>query len=338
MAGVGTAPARGARRGSASAVTPGADAGTVDADFRAAVLEGLTAERKWLSPRFLYDRVGAKLFEAITLVDDYYPTRTERELIEASAAEIANALGDAVVLVEPGSGDGQKARLLLDALGPRAAAYVPIDIAADQLAAVAADTAARYPGLAVEPVAADFTGPLRLPRVADAGNVAIFFPGSTIGNMEPAEAAAFLARIRTGTGAGTLVIGVDLEKDRAILERAYDDPADVTAAFDKNLLQRINRELDGTFDLSRFRHAARYDERLKRVEMHLVSLVEQTVFVAGEPIAFAAGETIHTESSYKYSVEAFAALAARAGWRPSRTFVDARRLFALHLMRACRAA
>lgn len=324
------APATGAGGpGSGDAAPAGADD-----DFRACVLEGLSAERKWLSPRFLYDRVGAKLFEAITLLDDYYPTRTEMELLAASAGDIAEALGEGVVLIEPGSGDGVKGRLMLDGLGGRVATYVPIDIAAAQLAEVASAIEAAYPGLSVVPVAADFTKPIDLPPAARGDNEALFFPGSTIGNMEPEEAVAFLARLRESTGAHSLVIGVDLEKDPAILERAYDDPAGVTAAFNMNLLQRINRELAGTFDLGRFRHMARYDEAIGRIEMHLVSTCAQTAEAAGRQFVFAEGETIHTESSYKYSVEAFRALAARAGWHADRTYVDAGHLFSLHLLRA----
>lgn len=309
-------------------------ASAADPDVLEKVLEGLLADRKQLSPSLLYDRVGAKLFETITLLDAYYPTRTEMALLEAAAADIAGLLGDGVTLVEPGSGDAIKARILLDALGRRAETYVPIDIAAEQLAGVAADMAAHYPGLTVVPVAADFTRPLELPPEALGGNAAIFFPGSTIGNMEPEEAVDFLAMLRETTGARTLVIGVDLKKDVGTLVRAYDDPAGVTAAFNRNLLQRINRELGGTFDLSRFRHEARFDAARGRIEMHLVAEAAMTVEVAGRAIAFAAGETIHTESSYKYAPEEFQALAARAGWHDGRTFMDENALFSIHLFRA----
>ncbi len=297
-------------------------------------LAGLLAERKWLSPSLLYDRVGAKLFEAITLLDDYYPTRTEMGLLEAAAPAIAEALGEDVTLIEPGSGDGIKARIILDALGAAARAYVPIDIAAEQLAAVAADTAAHYPGLSVVPVAGDFNRPLDLPAEAKGENAAIFFPGSTIGNMEPDDAAAFLASLRESTGARSLVIGVDLKKDVALLERAYDDPAGVTAAFNMNVLQRLNRELSASFDLSRFSHLARYDPVRGRIEMHLRSQADQTVEIAGHAISFAAGETIHTESSYKYAPEEFQALCARAGWVEGRPFLDPDKLFSIHLFRA----
>lgn len=311
-----------------------ASAADPDPAFRADVLEGLSARPKRLSPKFLYDPVGAKLFEAITLLDDYYPTRTERALFEAHGGEMADALGEPVHLIEPGSGDGTKAEALLDRLGRRARSYVPIDIAADQLAAVAERLAARYPALRLFPVAGDFLGPPALPDDLPREGRALFFPGSTLGNMEPDAARAFLERLRTSTGAARFLVGIDLEKDADTLVRAYDDPAGVTAAFDKNLLQRINRELRGTFDLSAFRHEARYDAQRGRIEMHLVSTRAQTASAAGRTFRFEAGETIHTENSYKYTVERFRHLAASAGWRPERVWTDPDEMFSVHLLSA----
>ena len=290
--------------------------------LRDEVLGGLRASPKTLPPKLFYDAAGAELFERITTLDEYYLTRAEREILERRVDEIAALAGPRAALVEYGSGAGEKVRLLLDAL-EAPAAYVPIDISQQQLARVAAELAAAYPRVAVRPVCADYTAPFRLPALPDGARRLAFFPGSTVGNFHPAEAAAFLHRVRRTVGpAGALVLGVDRRKSRAALEAAYDDRAGVTAAFNLNMLVRLNRDLGATFDPSRFRHEARWDDAASRIEMHLVSVGAQTVRVAGEPVAFADGESIWTESSYKYDRPRLDALARAAGFRITQLWTD----------------
>lgn len=316
------------------ATTPKAAGGNERERFCDSVIAGLSATPKRLEPRFFYDRVGARLFEAITELDAYYPTRTELAILRRNAGEIAAEIGEDVALVELGSGEGAKVRILLDALGPRVASYVPVDISADQLADAADRLNRAYPRLEVIPLAADFLEPLALPPLAARGPCVAFFPGSTIGNLAPSAATTLLQRLRTELGADRLLIGVDRKKDAATLIEAYDDPAGVTAAFNRNILQRINRELDGTFVVRGFAHEARWNAGEGRVEMHLVADRAQRVSVAGHVFAFAAGETIHTESSYKYAPEEFRALAAGAGWRARRTWTDGEALFSVTLLDA----
>jgi dimethylhistidine N-methyltransferase len=299
--------------------------------FARDVLAGLGTNPKRIEPRWLYDAVGAKLFEAVTKLDHYYPARTEMALLEEAAADIADWLGTGVTIVEPGSGEAVKVRPLLAALGDGARGYVPIDIAADQLDAVAAEMAALYPALNVDPVAADFFRPFAMPRVE---NAVVFFPGSTIGNMTEDGGVDLLKTLRSASGAGRFLVGFDLVKDRKVLEDAYDDPAGVTAAFEKNLLQRINRELGGDFDLRRFGYRARFDETTSAVEMELVALEPQTVSVAGRTFTFEEGETLHTEQSRKYTLDGFAAVARRAGLREVTTWTDEREYFAIMLLEA----
>lgn len=310
------------------------DGAPFDQDFAVSVIAGLSASPKTQEPKWLYDTLGAKLFEAICEVDSYYPTRMEMSVLAERAGEIADSLGDGLILIEPGSGEGVKVRLLLEALGARASVYVPVDIAADQLVALAQSISAAYPQLLVAPVVADFTGAFTLPGDLPDGRRVLFFPGSTIGNFEPDAAAGLLERLRTESRADAMLIGIDTCKDPERLVAAYDDPAGVTASFNKNLLSRINRELGGTFDLDAFRHEARFVPEKGCVQMHLVSLRDQTVEVLGERFSFAEGESIHTESSYKYAPEEFAALSERAGWTPESVWTDDEGLFSLHLVRA----
>ena len=299
------------------------DAAHAEAVLRDEVLAGLRAARKALHPKLFYDAAGAALFERITTLDEYYPTRTELAILRARVGEIAALAGPGCALVEYGSGAGVKVRLLLDALAAPAA-YVPIDISREQLARVAAELAGEYPAVAVRPVCADYTAPLRIPDLPRRARRLAFFPGSTIGNFHPAEAAAFLRRVRRTVAAdGALVLGVDRRKDVRVLEAAYDDREGVTAAFNLNLLARLNRELGADFDPARFRHRARWDDAASRVEMHLESLAPQVVHVAGEPIRFARGETIWTESSYKYDRPRLDALIAAGGFELARLWTDA---------------
>jgi len=301
-------------------------------EFRAAVLGGLSGPQKRIPAKFFYDAEGSRLFEEICGLAEYYPTRTEIGILRRSAAEIAAAIGPDATLVEFGSGSSVKIRILLDAL-TSLAAYVPIDISRDHLVAAARALAGDYEGLAVVPVCADYSGPVVLPPDLPRGRLTGFFPGSTIGNFAPTQAAAFLKQVATLLGpGGGLLIGVDLQKDAANLNAAYNDSLGVTAAFNLNLLARINRELDGDFALDGFDHRACYNAARACIEMHLVSNRHQVATVAGRAFEFQHGETIHTEDSHKYTVESFHALAAAAGWQARSVWTDPDRLFSVHYL------
>ncbi len=297
--------------------------------FAADVVAGLTATPKRLSPKYFYDNTGSELFERITAQPEYYPTRTELSILEAHAADIARLIPDGAALVEFGTGATTKARIVLKA-APQLFAYVPVDISGeflrDQVEALRPD----FPGVAMLPVAADFSRPFDLPDEVRSRPRVGFFPGSTIGNFEPHEASAFLRHASRMLGpAAKLVVGFDLVKDEKILHRAYNDKQRVTARFNLNLLERINRELGAKFDLSSFEHHAFFNRERSRIEMHLASLKRQKLTVCGERIEFRAGETIHTESSYKYSPESFSCLARGAGWIPAALWTDPNRYFAV---------
>ncbi len=301
--------------------------------FREDVLHGLRLPRKCLVPKYFYDEVGSALFEAICALAEYYPTRTETALMQAQAPAMAACMGRRSALIEFGSGVSRKTRLLLAAAQP--AVYVPIDIARETLRAAAASLRQAFPELPIVAVCADYSVPFDLPSLEQFGarRRVIFFPGSTIGNFDPEESIAFLARARQLAGAGGgLIIGVDLRKDKAVLEAAYDDPQGVTAAFNLNLLARVNRELGADFDVRAFRHRAFYSEARGRIEMHLESCRDQAVRIGEETITFRAGETIHTENSYKSTVPEFQALAACAGFQPRRCWIDDAGLFSIHYM------
>ncbi len=298
--------------------------------FAADVLQGLDAAQKTLPCQYLYDARGSELFEAITDLPEYYPTRTEIGILEASVVDIVAETPSGSVLVEFGSGSSRKTEILLAALD-KLAAYVPIDVSASALADARSRLAQRFPQLRVEPVIGDFRDPLVLPADLAVRPRMGFFPGSTIGNFRPGEAALLLGGMAAALGAGgRLIIGVDLRKATARLLPAYDDAAGVTAAFNKNLLTRANRELGADFDLDGFRHEARFNGTESRIEMHLVSERAQTVRLLGRSFAFRPGESIHTENSHKYTVDAFQALARGAGWIPRRVWMDAAGLFSVH--------
>lgn len=300
------------------------------ADFRAEFLAGLELTPKRLPSKFFYDDRGSRLFDRICDLPEYYPTRTERAILAARAAEIRRFCGPGCRLVELGSGSSAKTRNLFDTLD-RPVAYVPVDIARGHLRRAAAAVAEEYPDLEVLPVCADYTQPLELPLPdRGTGRTVIFFPGSSIGNFEPEEAAAFLGRIARWTDPGDrLLVGIDLEKDRAVLERAYNDAAGVTAAFNLNLLVRANEELGARFVIERFRHQAIYDAIRQRIEMHLVSAGDQEVPIERVYVRLAAGERIVTEHSYKYRPEQFARLADAEGWSRRECWTDARGWFAV---------
>lgn len=304
-----------------------------DEDFRAAVVEGLSRPQKRLPSKYFYDERGSKLFDQITELPEYYPTRTETALLRAHAAEFAELIGPHASLVEFGSGSSTKVRILLDAL-ETPSAYVPIDISRDHLIESAKGLADAYPDLMVVPVAADYTQPLELPDIPSEVVRIGFFPGSTIGNFTYSEAVDFLRTAATELGADNgLLIGVDLKKDIDVLRAAYNDAAGVTAEFNLNIMRHINRELGADFDLDGFTHDARWQDDKGRIEMHLVSKGKQTVTLDGHAFEFADGESIHTEDSHKYTVEGFHALAAEAGWRAFRHWTDADELFSIHYLR-----
>jgi dimethylhistidine N-methyltransferase len=302
-------------------------------DFEQAMVAGLSASPKAIAPKYFYDARGSALFEEICDQPEYYLPDAEREIFSAHGAEIAAALGDGVVLLEPGAGSAIKIRWLLEHLRP--SAYVPIDISHQHLKRAVAELAVAYPWLRIDAVVADYTHSLPVPEAAPTGPRAAFFPGSSLGNFEPADAAVFLGLVRDTVGRhGHLLIGVDCKKDGQVLDAAYNDAAGVTARFNLNLLRRANAELGADFDLDAFSHRAFYSAEFGRIEMHLVSLRTQEVKINGNVFRFAAGETVHTENSYKYSPAAFTALAGRAGFRCRAQWTDARQYFGVYLLAA----
>jgi dimethylhistidine N-methyltransferase len=326
------------RRVTTAARTPAEDEVPDTADFRADVIRGLSQQRRMLPSKYFYDERGAELFERICELDEYYPTRTERTILEEHGEDMARRIGSRARIVEFGSGSAVKTELLLEKLASPVA-YIAVDISREQLVATADRLSRRFPELEVLPVAADYTRTMDLPQPASRPRrTVVFFPGSTIGNLEPADAVQFLTRIRRLVGTdGAALIGADRQKDRATLERAYDDAQGVTAEFNRNLLARINRELGANFDLDCFAHRAIYNAAAGRIEMHLVSRCDQIVQVPdgrGVPAAFAfrEGEYVVTEHSHKYTVDGFSGLAAAAGLATERVWSDPQELFSLYLL------
>lgn len=302
--------------------------------FRDAVLAGLSAVPKSLPCKFFYDAQGSALFERICEVPEYYLTRTEIAILETYAGAIAARIGPNARLVELGSGASRKVRILLDAL-EAPAAYVPVDISREHLRAAAEQLARDFPDLPVIAVCADYTRPFALPAMPGRpGRRVGFFPGSTIGNFEPEGVVAFLSHCAQLLGpGGEMIIGADLKKDPAVLDAAYNDAAGYNAAFNLNLLVRINRELDGNLALDRFEHVAFYNPDEGRVELYIKSRADQSVRLAGREFRFTAGEMIHTENSYKYAIPEFRALAARAGFLPIDAWIDRKELFSVQYFR-----
>jgi len=305
---------------------------SVDASFDELLL-GLSRHPKSIPPKFFYDEIGCQLFDEICCLDEYYLTRTEMRILREKAAEICALFGPECRLVEFGSGSNAKTRILLDHLHAPAG-YVPVDIALEHLLRCSTRLARVYPELCITPVCADFTTEFTLPEMpCPVRRTVAFFPGSTIGNLEPAEAENFFRRISLLCGpGGGLLIGVDLKKDRLTLERAYNDARGVTARFNLNLLTRINRSFGAGIRPDKFQHHAFYNEEFGRIEMHLVSLVEQTIQLNGTTFSFGEGEHIVTEHSYKYSVDEFAKLAGRSGWAVKRLWTDAANLFSVYYL------
>ncbi len=301
-------------------------------EFLKEVLFGLSLPQKSLPSRYFYDARGSELFERITELPEYYPTRTEIGLLRSCGPDIGKLLPEGAVVVEFGSGSSRKTELLLNAL-ESPSAYIPIEISAAALYPAARRIARAFPGLGVHPVLGGFhdLDSIKLP-LSDY-HCAGFFPGSTIGNLTRTEAILFFRSARRLLGENSaFLVGADLEKPLDILLPAYNDAEGVTAAFNLNMLVRINRELAGTFDIGSFEHDAIYNERKGRIEMHLRSLSRQCVSVAGNSFSFQAGETIHTENSHKYSLSGFRWLAARGGWETAKSWADDNSLFSLHLL------
>lgn len=300
-------------------------------DSRSELLAGLQRQQKQINPKYFYDAPGSELFEQITQLPEYYPTRTEIAILNKHAAEIAQRCGSNCVLIEPGSGSSEKVRLVLDTLRP--AAYVPLDISADFLYESAVKLGAEFPWLNIHAICADFSEQWQARANIPVGRRVIFYPGSTIGNMEPQDAQLFLSNLRRWIGAdGGILIGVDLHKSEDLLHAAYNDSKGVTAEFNLNILNSMNKLVDANFRPQDFSHRAFYNQKLKRIEMHLVSKEAQTVKVNGSSIAFAKGETLHTENSYKYSLESFTALSRAAGFSLQQSWLDDENLFSVHYL------
>ncbi len=306
------------------------DSDGVDKAFRADVLAGLAEPQKAVPARWLYDDAGSQLFEDITQIPEYYPTRAETSILESRGQEFAEMIGPGRAVVEFGSGSSVKTPLLLRAIEP--AAYVPLDISGDFLRAAAADLGAKFPGLPVYPVEADFMRKVELPPQVDQMPKLGFFPGSTIGNMIPLTAVDLLRTMRQTLGEGAkLLIGMDLIKDPDVLEAAYDDAGGVTAQFNINLARRINGELDGTIPVDHLSHVARWNDEFARVEMHLQTDRDIDFTVAGQSFAMQAGETIHTENSHKFDRRSSSTLLQAGGWTPATRWMDAKGRFSLIL-------
>jgi len=311
---------------------------STDEAFAAAVIDGLSSPQKTLPCRYLYDERGSALFEQITELTEYYPTRTETAILEAYVAEIAGGTGTGQALVEFGSGSSRKTEILLEAM-PDLVAYVPIDVSENALDEARRRLAARFPDLDIRPIHGDFSAAINLPANLRFSRKIGFFPGSTIGNLDQLEARALLASFRKILlPPGRLIVGVDLLKSEQTLQLAYDDPGGVTAAFNLNILARINRAFGHAFVLDHFRHEARFNRGRGRIEMHLVSTRDQTVDLLGHRFTFRRGETIHTENSHKYTIDGFRMLARAAGWASQRVWTDPSDLFSVHELAALASA
>lgn len=299
-------------------------------DFVTDVINGLTSNSKSIAAKYLYDELGSKLFEKITGLDEYYQTRTETHILKQSRSTILKLMGEKTDLVELGSGSSAKTHVLLDETNLNS--YIPIDISKTMLTNTVEELQITYPILMIHGIVADYTQAFSLPELGGNKKV-IFFPGSTIGNFEPFEAAMFLKQLSNTLNKGDgLLIGVDLRKDQHIIEKAYNDEQGITAAFNKNLLTRMNKELDSDFQLENFHHHALYNAGKGRIEMHLVSRVSQTVHVQNQTIDFEQNESIHTENSYKYSIDSFQNLCMKSGFKPVEVFVDKNKWFSIHYL------
>jgi len=300
-------------------------------DFLQEVLNGLGQDPKGLAPKFFYDERGLELFHQICDLDEYYITRTEMKILNQYAHKMAQFIGENTCLIELGSANSQKVRVLLEHIKPKV--YVPIDISKEHLLASSDQLIEDYPELEVIAICADYTEDFRLPELSAGIKKIGFFPGSTIGNLNDQEASKFLSKTAKLLGkGGGLLIGVDLKKDPEILEAAYNDASGVTEEFNKNILRRINRELGGNFDLENFNHLAHYNAAKGRVEMHLISLQDQNVVIDNQDFFFSMGESIHTENSYKYSTKEFHKMVEGYGFEPQKVWTDSDHLFSVHYL------
>lgn len=298
------------------------------ADFFQEVISGLQAQPRFIPPKFFYDQNGSRLFDEICRLPEYYPTRVESQILCENAATIASSIGHDCLLIEPGSGSSEKIRILLSDLRPKA--YMPMDISKEHLIAAANRLVMEYPWLNVHAACIDFTGNLTLPECPQSQRKVVFFPGSSIGNFEPRDAVKFMTRLANLVGVGGgLLIGVDLKKRESILNAAYNDQKGVTADFNLNLLTRINRELNADCCLENFEHYAVFNRQQGRVEMHLISKVEQVITVDDHEFSFSPGQSVHTENSYKYHIQEFQALAYQAGFEPVDVWIDRDELFSV---------
>lgn len=302
-------------------------------DFGLALVDGLRASPRSVSPKFFYDAAGSSLFDRICALPEYYPTRTEIGILRKHASEIAACIGPHAQIIEFGAGSVVKIRLLLDAL-PQPRCFVPIDISGEHLHRAVEGLRRDYPAITMLPMVADFTRPLSLPRLPGPGRRVGFFPGSSLGNFTSAQAARFLREAARRLRGGGMLIGVDLVKDPTVLHAAYNDASGVTAAFNRNLLMRANRELAADFIPECFAHYAFYNAPLQRIEMHLISTEAQQVMIAGHRFDFLEGDSIHTENSYKFTVDGFQDLATAAGFVPGRVWCDPHHWFSLHWLEA----
>jgi len=300
-------------------------------NFYSQILDGLKNKQKKISPKFFYDQKGSQIFDQITDLPEYYLTRTEKKILENNLQDIANCIDEGCLLIDPGSGSCEKVKILLDKIKP--SIYIPMEISKSHLKSSSENLSKEYPWLDIHAVCVDFTVTDELPFTSENVQKVAFFPGSTIGNFEPEEAISILKNIATMVGSGGgLLIGVDLKKDKSTLEAAYSDEAGITAEFNYNLLTRINRELDANFLLDKFNHHAFYNKEHDRMESHLVSQCQQTVIINSHSFEFLSGESIHTENSYKYSIEEFNTIASQAGFRDKKVWTDSDDLFSVHYL------
>ncbi len=297
------------------------------------LVNGLLAEQKYINPKFFYDKRGSELFEEITKLKEYYPTITERNLLTQYSSEIASFITSSAVIVEPGAGSCEKVQLILDAIRPKA--YLPQDVSRRFLEAAVVNLKQKFPWLSVEPIVSDFSKPLQIPEDHRDDQLFVFYPGSTIGNFEPNDAVKFLKNMRQLVNEkGGVLMGVDLQKDVSVLEAAYNDSKDVTAQFNLNILNNVNRHLNSNFDIKTFTHKALYNTELNRIEMHLISTVAQSYNILGHEISFNQGETIHTENSYKYSLACIDKLAEETGFKRVKTWADSKNYFSLNFFQS----
>jgi dimethylhistidine N-methyltransferase len=297
------------------------------------VLMGLGKKNKKLNSKWFYDYKGSKLFEQITSLDEYYPTRTEKKILSTYKNEIANEIGSNAIIIEPGAGDIKKIGIFLNSLN-KPKKYIPLDISEEYIKKISPNFKIKFPNIPIDPKGYDFTSSMKLPfKISSSENIIIFFPGSTLGNFEKKEAVQFLKLLKSKFKAKKIIIGVDLIKDIKTLISAYDDKKGITAKFNKNILKRINTELDGDINLGLYKHIAVFNKSKKRIEMRLKSIKNNTINIRGSKFVIKKNEEIHTENSHKYSLRSFKNLVNEAGWKINTTWVDDKKLFSVHCLK-----